>query len=136
MKSVAPEYMMEPAYGGKCGTFLRIAVKDPTKKACILEKKIPRLEKKCTQGGFLVNKRIACSKLQRAQAELLAIASSIEAPLESLQAAEDIQMAYYQAQLMGARTQYVEASPTTTQTLMLAMIGGVTAILALTMLRK
>ncbi len=136
MRSIAPEYMMEPTYGGGCGTFLRISVKDATKKACILEKKVSRLEKKCTQGGFLVNKRIACAKLQRAQAELLAIASSIEAPLESLQAAEDIQMAYYQAQLMGTRTQAVEASTKTTQTLMLAMIGGVTAIMALAMLRK
>jgi len=38
-------------YGG-CGTFLRIAVKDPQKKACILEKRIAHHTKCCEKKCF------------------------------------------------------------------------------------
>ena len=88
----SPSYGAYGDYGAGCGTFLRIAVKDPDKKACILEKKVKRFAKCCQQGKcFLKNKSNQCRKMRKAEAELQAILASQGGPT-TLATAED--MAY------------------------------------------
>jgi len=53
---------------GGCGTFLGIGVKDPVKKACILERKIRKAQDKCARG-----KQKHCDKAARYQSELATI---------------------------------------------------------------
>ena len=88
-----PAYGAYGNYGAGCGTFLRIAVKDPDKKMCILEKKIARLSKCCTQGCFLKSKTNQCRKMREAEAELQTLLAMEGGPT-SLATAED--MAYDQ----------------------------------------
>ncbi|MEE8384431.1 MAG: hypothetical protein V3S01_00755, partial [Dehalococcoidia bacterium] len=98
------------AYGG-CGTFMRIT-RDPDKKACLLEKDIARLERKCAKG-----RKRKCEKLDKKQAELAAIAGSSYAP-ETLMAATDLQMVQWQQEEQVAATQLAGEQARTQRTLL------------------
>ncbi len=117
-------------YGAGCGTFLRIRVRDPAKKQCLLEKDIARLEAKCAKG-----KTKKCEKLERKQAELAALLGMAEGPAD-LQTAEDMALASWQAQGVQADADLSEAKAKGRQTLTYMALGGMGLLIAVAALRR
>lgn len=118
-------------YGKYCGTFLGWWVKDPNKKACILEKKVSKHEAKCKKGNVS-----SCATLARSRGELTAIQTSIESPVTTLQLAKDMELREAQMQYDISQAQTAVAEDEMTKTLSIALIVGVTAVGAAMMLKK
>jgi hypothetical protein len=116
------------AYGG-CGTFMRIT-RDPDKKACLLEKDIARLERKCAKG-----RKRKCEKLDKKQAELAAIAGSSYAP-ETLMAATDLQMVQWQQEEQVAATQLAGEQARTQRTLLWVVLAGMSTLVVVGVVRR
>ncbi len=124
-----------PAYGAGCGTFLRIAVKDPDKKMCILEKKIKRFSKCCEQGKcFLKNKGNQCRKMRKANAELQTLLAAEGGP-ETLATATDI--AYQNVRTgidAGQQTLGVQQARTQ-RNILIGVVGSLGLLTAVALLR-
>lgn len=125
-------------YGGGCGTFLRIAVRDPVKKACLLEKDIAKhqecCERKCSWFSGKGNQANQCRKLAEKQAALAAIEMAEFGPQTYAQAT-DMQAQQYQAQIDQGNEQYKQEQAQTQRTLLIAGGGLGLALLAVMALR-
>jgi hypothetical protein len=87
---------------GGCGTFMGIGVKDPTKKACILERKLRKAQDKCARG-----KQKQCDKAARFQSELATISGGGLTPTAGTPLD-----AYYQQALQAQQIAATDASQT------------------------
>ena len=119
---------------GGCGTFMKIAVKDPAKKACILENKVAKHQKCCEKKCVLKNQSNQCRKMAEAQAELDAITMEAYGPQTYMQAT-DMQAQMYQQQIAQGNEQYKQQQAQTQRTLLIAGGGLGLALLAVMALR-
>jgi len=120
-------------YGG-CGTFLRIAVKDPQKKACILEKRIARHKKCCEKKCFWYGQRNQCRKLAEAQAELDAILMEQYGPT-TIETSTDTAMEKLRIKEQVEDKKYKEEQAKLQKTLVVATGIGIFGLLAFAVLR-
>lgn len=129
-----------PSYGAGCGTFLRIAVKDPDKKMCVLEKKIKRFSKCCEQGRcgkiwpFKKNKTKQCRKMRKANAELQALLAMDGGPTTVATATD---MAYERVRTaidVGEQTLGIEQAKTQ-RNILIGIVGSLGILTAVVLLR-
>lgn len=121
-------------YGGGCGTFLRLFVRDPAKKACLLEKDIAKHKKCCEQGCFLKSKSNQCRKMAEKQAELEAIHMAEYGPLD-YSTATDMQAQLYQEQVDQQAADLELQQAQTTRMLIIAGGGAVLLLLGVLAVR-
>ena len=124
------------SYGAGCGTFLRIAVKDPDKKMCILEKKIKRFEKCCVNGKcFLKSKKRQCRRLRKAQGELQTLLAAEGGPT-TLATATDMAYQNVRTNIDQGENTLALAQAKTQRALMIAAVSGVGILTAVYLLRR
>ncbi len=130
------------AYGGSCGTFLRITG-DAAKKACILEKDIAKhkecCEKDCSwwSGIFTVkggNQENQCRKMAEKQAELDLIMAQEYGPT-TIEQATDTEMAKWRAQEPEAEKDNKKAETKLKKTLIITGGSILFVILGIAILR-
>ena len=120
-------------YGG-CGTFLRIAVTDPTKKACILEKKVAFHKKCCNPGCWYNKKDNQCRKLLEVQAELDLLLMQQYGPT-TIETATDTEMEKLRVSEVIEDKKHAKEKAKLNKTLIMAGGVGLFGILALAILR-
>jgi hypothetical protein len=123
------------SYGAGCGTFLRIAVKDPDKKMCILEKKIKKYKKCCTSGCFLKRKDKQCRKLRKAKGELQTILNSEGGPT-TLATATDMAYQKVRTNIDTGEQTLSERQAQTQRTLLITAVSAVGLLTAVYLLRR
>ena len=127
-------------YGASCGTFLRINVTDPHKKACVLEKNIAKhrkcCEKDCSWISGQGNQENQCRKMAEAQAELdLIMAQLYGSTPETIEDATDIAMEQLRTDEAIADKKNKKEEAKLKKTLVMAGGIGLFGILAIAILR-
>lgn len=125
-------------YGGGCGTFMRINITDPQKKACTLEKDIAKhkecCEKDCSWWSGRGNQENQCRKMAEKQAELDLIMAQQYGPT-TLEQATDTEMAKWRAQEPEAERDNKKAETKLKKTLIITGGSILFVILGIVILR-
>jgi len=109
----------ESSYGG-CGTFFGLT-RDPIKRACVVERKLSRMERACSKGR-------RCSKRDKLASELTTLQMETGTSPDTLRTARDSGMDEYAARTARGEEEYGDSSRRTDYTLWVVGAVGVTVI--------
>ena len=106
----------DTAYGG-CGTFFGLT-RDPLKRACFVERRLARMEKKCAKGR-------RCGKADSLAAELSTLQLETGTGPGTLRTAQDAAMQDYAARTSKDSETYSGQAAKTKQYMVIAVVAGI-----------